>query len=539
MPSHRFFKQRLLFLIPLLVFVVYLPCLKADFVNWDDDIHVLQNFTLKSPIRWAEIWATTVNYIYIPLTTTSWAIERNFFGDNPFVFHLDNILVHLVVTALVIVFSRRMGLSIFAAGVTAFLFGIHPMHVESVAWVSERKDVLYGVFYMLALLAYLDYLDKREKKYFWVTVFLGVCSILAKPMAVSLPFVLFILDWFRGRQWTFQTITEKVLCAFFLIPIAFISYLTNGIIVQPAQVSGPFNWVWCFMFYLYKFVFPWPLVILYECPQSEKIFYIHVPLFVSLILLLWLFRRNRLLLFAFAFYFANIFFLLKFHSTLIWVSDRYMYLASIGLCMFLAVLVEKMGFFVKSRRLYRYGFNIALGVLMVVMAAMTWRQCEVWQSSVKLWSHQLRYEPKTATWLVYSKLADAYLAENEHSASHSPKFDRIRMLYLKAIQSKPDFLNAYLGLGGLFESVGDGYDAEKCYVKILFMDNKNYEALFRLGQIYQKRELPGQAINFYRRAIAANPYLCSYIRDAYDDAIQKHQDGNIYQKERSKIPACS
>ena len=446
MSSQRFLKQALPLFILLLIFAAYLPCLKADFVNWDDDVHILGNLTLRS-LRWenwAEIWTSTINHTYIPLTVITWAIEQHFFGYNSFVFHLDNILLHLAVTVLVIVFSKRMGLSSMAAGLAGLLFGVHPIHVESVAWATERKDVLYVFFYMMAILVYLRYLDTTRRKYFCLTVLLGMISICAKPMAVSLPLVLLILDWFRRREWTLRILTEKIFCGAFLIPIAFFTYAINSHLMEPATGKGLFIWIWCFMFYLYKFLYPWPLILFYGFPQSGNIFYLNILLFSGLLATLWVFRRNRLFVFAMAFYFVNIFFLLRFHSFLSLVSDRFMYLPSVGLCMFAAALVEKMFFWTQERRLYSHGFKIVLCSCIVIMAVMTWRQCEVWQTSVKLWSHQLKYDSKVATWLAYYKLANAYAA-NEHGAPTVSKFDQISLLYQKAIHLKPDFSNSYLG----------------------------------------------------------------------------------------------
>ncbi|MDE2215243.1 MAG: tetratricopeptide repeat protein [Candidatus Omnitrophica bacterium] len=513
MPFQKFLKRYLPFFIPLLVFIVYLPCLRAGFVNWDDNIHVLNNFCFKSPhgLNLPEIWTSTINNTYIPLTATTWAIEHCFFGFNPFVFHLDNILLHLVTVVLVIIFSRRMGLSAYAAALAGLLFGIHPMHVESVAWVTERKDVLYGVLYMSALLAYLHYLDTGRKEYFWLTLFLGELSICAKPMAVSLPFVLLVLDWFRGRRWTFQTLVEKVFCAAVLVPIAFITYIANSVLVHPALGQGLFIWAWCFMFYLYKFLFPFPLLLFYGFPQSAAVFYLNVPVFLGFVMALWFYRRNRWFVFAVSFYFANIFFLLRFSPFLLYVADRFMYLPSVGLCMFFAVSVEKLFFWVKGRRSNRYSFYMALCVLLAVMTALTWRQCEVWQSSVTLWRHQLKYDSKTAAWLAYSKLADAYAAADKHLASDARQFNRVQALYLKAAELKPDSLYPYLGLGKLFESAGDFGRAQKYYEQAVLIDHNNFDALFSLGRVFQKRKMPQQAIGFYRKAMAADPFLCSYV----------------------------
>ncbi|MCK5581082.1 MAG: hypothetical protein KAJ18_07385, partial [Candidatus Omnitrophica bacterium] len=175
-----------IFCVFLLIFIAYLPALQNDFVNWDDDAHLFQNQFIQS-FNVQDIFTTTVNRTYIPLTSLSFAIEYYFFGEDPFVYHFNNVLLHLLVTGFVFQFGLRIGLSLTASTVGALIFGLHPMHVESVAWVTERKDVLYAFFYMLALLCYCSYVSslatKRKGILLVATMVLGVLSALAKPMA--------------------------------------------------------------------------------------------------------------------------------------------------------------------------------------------------------------------------------------------------------------------------------------------------------------------------------------------------------------------
>ncbi len=135
-------------LILAVVAVVYLPSLDNSFVNWDDDVHLLNNLSVRSLSfdNLKAIFTEKVNGTYIPLTTLSFAIEYHFFGYDPFVYHLTNLVLHLLVICLVYFFALRLGLSLIGAGISALIFGLHPMHVESVAWVTERKDVLYAFF---------------------------------------------------------------------------------------------------------------------------------------------------------------------------------------------------------------------------------------------------------------------------------------------------------------------------------------------------------------------------------------------------------
>jgi len=296
------------------------------------------------------------------------------------------------------------------------------------------------------------------------------------------------------------------------------------------------------MFYLYKFLYPWPLVLFYGGQHLGSIFnpinYLNVLVFLGLLALLWIFRRNRLFIFSFIFYFSGIFFLLRFHPFFDLVSDRYMYLPSIGLCMFLAVSIEKMFFWAQDQGLYLYILKMAMGALVVFMGVTTWRQCEVWQSSVKLWSNQLKYGPDTAMWLVYCKLANAYAQTAKEPAFGAVAFNQACTLYQKSIHVKPDFAEAYFGMGDLWGMVGDWQKAEKYYKLAALYEHKDFEEFFKLGKVYQEKKIPQKAIGFYRRAMAADPYLCPDIKEAYDDSIQRHESVKIYQGEISSMPNC-
>ena len=169
---------------------------------------------------------------------------------------------------------------------------------------------------------------------------------------------------------------------------------------------------------------------------------------------------------------------------------------------------------------------------------MTWRQCEVWQSSVKLWRNQLRYEPKVVTWLSYCKLAEAYFDADNRIVSNAQRFNQLGMLYQKAIELKPDFHESYLGMGNLFGSIGDWANCEKYYKLAALYDQNNFEELFLLGNVYRKQGLPKKAIDLYRKALEENPYLCPDIRRAYKDSIQNNQNVEIYHNEEAGLLDC-
>ena len=201
-------------IILVITFLVFSPALKGEFLVWDDDNHVVDNAHVRSLAadNIMAIFSSRVNNTYIPLTTLVFAVEYHFFKLNPFIFHFTNIILHLGVCSLVFWLALRLRLTSIGAAMATLIFAIHPMHVESVAWITELKDVLYAIFYLGALHVYLSYIrfpftgngskQKPAVRFYAWTILFGILSILAKPMAVSLPFILLLMDWFVGVRWT-------------------------------------------------------------------------------------------------------------------------------------------------------------------------------------------------------------------------------------------------------------------------------------------------------------------------------------------------
>ncbi len=453
------------------VFFVFSPLLTASFVNWDDPVHLLENPFVQS-LSWhhlVRIFSTTVNHIYIPLTTLSFAVEYHFCGFNPFIYHLDNLLLHLGMTAMIYLFALRCGLSTLGAFIAALLFGIHPLHVESVAWITERKDVLSGFLYMLALFYYSLFVEWHKKRLLVMATIFGILSMLAKPMAISLPLVFLLYDWFKGRAITPILLKEKMVLIVAVCAMGMATYALQ----TPVTIHNIFNslllWIWCFVFYLQKFIFPWPQVLLYHFPTPINIGTMaYGGSLVVFFMLLWsliVFRKYRWYLFAFLFYIGTIFFLLRFDTQLEFdvVADRFMYIPSIGFCLFFGFLWER--FYIHWR--YNKAIFLLGGIcvisLFLVFGFQARQQSYVWKDSIALWENQLRYYPEVATAKMLYGLAQAYMAERPWLTDTKAKKHIVR-LYQKAITIKPDFAEAYLGLAQVYCIERDFKKAKKAYL---------------------------------------------------------------------------
>ena len=199
--------------------ICFLPMLSNGFTNWDDELYVKENPLLKGP-DWQGIFSQASASNYHPLTILSLAFNYAISGTDPFSYHLVNWLLHILNTGLVFIFIYKIsGKKPYVAAFAAVIFGVHPMHVESVAWVSERKDVLYALFFLLALLQYWRFLEtgKRVKAIFCFVFF--VLSLLSKPAAIILPFVLLLLDYWYGRSVNWKVVAEKI--PFFALSLVF------------------------------------------------------------------------------------------------------------------------------------------------------------------------------------------------------------------------------------------------------------------------------------------------------------------------------
>jgi cellulose synthase/poly-beta-1,6-N-acetylglucosamine synthase-like glycosyltransferase len=179
------------FFILLYTFIVFYPSIKYDFVNWDDDVNIIKNSNVTDfDVR--GIFSESVIGGYNPLSVLSFAVDYKLVGGEPWLFHLNNVLLHLLCTLLVFVLMKRLGASFFVSFLVSFLFGIHPMRVESVVWITERKDVLFGFFYLFSMVLYVEFLQKKKWILYFLSVTIFVLSLLSKIQAVSLPLSLLL-----------------------------------------------------------------------------------------------------------------------------------------------------------------------------------------------------------------------------------------------------------------------------------------------------------------------------------------------------------
>lgn len=379
--------------------LLFSPVLGNEFTNWDDQFYVLENALLRGP-DWKGIFTQPVVSNYHPLTILTLALNYQVSELKPFSYYFVNWLLHLANTGLVFYFiwllaDRRRWVALFVAAV----FAVHPMHVESVAWISERKDVLYTFFYLLGLMAYWRYLNTGGRASYLGALGWLVLSLLSKPAAVAFPLTLLALDYWKGRSFREVKLwVEKV--PFFALAFA-MGVVTVLIQSQKAMASIEmyslthrlFFGCYTLLAYVGHFFWPWPLSPFHPYPPVNQLGLLVQAsplLLLAVVGAVWYFRRNRALVFGALFYLANIILVAQFVSignTLL--AERYTYVPYIGLAFALAMSV--MLYAPEAlRQPLSWGL---LAVAVVGFSLLTYRYLDTWKNTENLWNTAIRYAP--------------------------------------------------------------------------------------------------------------------------------------------------
>ena len=463
------------------------PCFKADFVHWDDDRHLLDNPVAQTHSLTAigVIFHSAINKTYIPLTILSFNIEHYFFGLNPFIFHLNNFILHVLVCLAIYALIIRMGMERMVAFLAALLFAIHPMHVESVAWVTQRKDVLYSLFYVLSILYYWKYLTYRRQGSYILSIACGILSILAKPMALSLPLTLLIFDWYYQNRITKQALLNKWSYIFAILPMAWITYELNSRTIEINIPESLLIFSWSATFYIKKFLTPFVLLPLYQLPQPVSLLN---PSYASSALMImaapfviYYLRKDRLFILAVSFYILSTFFLWRYDNAVdvTIVGDRFMYLPSLGICLWLAsLLTEK----IKERK---PAWIVATCLLTVGMLTLTYRQCLVWHDDISLWQHELRYEQSSA--LAYNSYGVA-LSKLRRQQEALEALDQ-------AIAIDPKYAIAFYNRGRVFVKQGQSQKALEDLTTSIALNPYHVNSYLERGTLLSRQEKLHEALD--------------------------------------------
>ena len=371
----------------------YQPMMRHSFTNWDDDHYVLNNKLLKGP-DWGGIWTENVAANYHPLTLVSLAMNYQAGGPVASSFLWTNLLLHLINTLLVWLFVRKLAnMQAWIPVFCAAIFALHPMHVESVAWISERKDLLYTLFFLLAAWSYINYIVARKAKWYALAFLLCLFSLLSKPAAVVLPVVFVLLDILKGRAFNRSVIFEKV--PFFLAAIAagIVTLQFQSETMASLEVHSPMKRLLfaCFgtMTYIWKFFLPVHLSAFYPFPVGDLgAEYWFSPIVVAaLAAMFWFFRKDKLIVFGMLFFLVNLVLVLQVVSVgQAVVAERYTYVPYVGLALVTGILI--------SRRLKSPTLTWMLtGAIVLALGAATYARVGIWKNSETLWTSVIEEFP--------------------------------------------------------------------------------------------------------------------------------------------------
>lgn len=394
----------------IVTFFLYFPGLNNEFVNWDDNVYVTGNKLIQniSKENITIIFSQSFEGHYHPLTLLSFAADYYFFKNEAFFYHLINILLHLINTLLVFIIIRKLFNYTEIAVITALLFGIHPMHVESVAWITARKDVLFSVFFLLSLLTYINYLKNQKTGFYLLSLVLFILSVLSKSQAVSLSVTLLAIDYLQKRRLSSKRVfTEKlpylVIAIFFGI-VTIYAQKETGYSGQDTSLPPFYERIAyaCYGFnaYIIKLIAPFNLSAYYPYPVNDSgniPYYVHLSV-IPVLVFLWLlfyFRKHREVVFAMIFFLINIVLMLKlFPVANFIIADRYTYIPSIGLFIIIGILFRKTS---NLLRLWRRTFQLIFVIYFAFMGFLTFQRVEIWQNSMTLLDDILEKHPGVVT----------------------------------------------------------------------------------------------------------------------------------------------
>lgn len=406
-----------------------------DFVSWDDHVYVFENQQILNPTAAGfKAFATqVVSLNYHPLTMWSLWLNSALFGAGAKSFIVTNVLLHWVNAGLLCwliwLLTDRKYRSV--AILTALLFAIHPLRVESVVWVSERKDVLYVLFFLAGCIQYWRYLETQQKSKRWTALLLMALSCLSKGVAVVFPLVCLLLDYWQGRRLEMRLFVEKI--PFFALSLLF------GLIALNVQEGGDFHGLlsvagektkalstvftfdqkirfagYGYMMYFVKTLVPLNLCTFYPYPSETDLkggIYILGVIFMAatVALALWSAKKTKIFAFGIGWVLATVLLVLQFISVgVVIMADRYFYLPSAGVFFMLTYAAERF-IWAKKPELRKVGW-VALGLFAAWCIYLSRAQTQTWKNSETLWQHVLRYYP--AEDQAMESLANWYGKEN-------------------------------------------------------------------------------------------------------------------------------
>ena len=493
------------------IIAVYWPVYKYDFVKYDDNTYVTDNINVQSGLNFKNIrWAFTADYAsnWHPVTWMSHTLDWQLFKNWADGHHLVNVLFHILNTLLLFYIFRRMTKAIWPSAFVAAAFALHPLHVESVAWIAERKDVLSTFFWLLTMWAYVHYVEKPKLKWYLASLVFFILGLMSKPMLVTLPFVLLLLDyWPLERKFSKMLIIEKV--PFFICSIA--SSIVTFFVQQKSGAMSNIelfgltarinNAVAAYVMYIVKMIWPVRLAALYPHPgggiSTARVIVCALLLVVASICFIYLGRRRKFLTVGWLWYLGTlvpVIGLVQVGSQA--MADRYTYMTLTGLFIIIGWGAKEIIHNKKMSLMW-------LAVIVLLASAVTARQqLKYWENSLTLFEHTLQVTENN--YFILSNYA-TYLSELD-------RLDQAVERFNEALKIKPDSAEVHNNLGGTLLKIGKTQQAIEHFKLAIKYKPDLAQAYCNLAEALKNQGKPEEAVSYYQQAIKIKPnYVSAWL----------------------------
>jgi tetratricopeptide (TPR) repeat protein len=528
----------LLILMPLVAFI---PAVRSGWI-WDDDRYVTRNETLRDLDGLAKIWFSPgATPQYYPLVHTSFWIESRLWGLNPMAYHLVNVLLHACAALLLWRILSR--LQVAGAWVAAAIFALHPVQVESVAWVTERKNVLSGVFYLAAALAYFSFSpvsgraaatppDRRRWKFYAAAVIFFVFALLSKTVTATLPAAILIVLWWKRERLGWRDVAP--LAPLFAVGagMGLVTAWLERYHVGAEGAEWSFSWIQrvliagrAVFFYAKKLFLPFDLTFIYprwDVDPRAFLPYVYPVLAAGVVVSLWLLRRRigKGALTGALFFVGTLFPVLGFLNVFPFryslVADHFQYLACIGLIVFVVELLAAR-LRVPPFRSPLFGTCLAVGVLLF-LGVLTFRQCRIYKDEKTLWLDTIRKNPEG--WMAHNNLGLLLMSEGR-TREALDHFDR-------AVRAAPGVFEPYDNRGSAYMVLGNYGPAIEDFDQSIRLNPAGAKAYCNRGAVYGEMGRMQEAISDYDRAVEVNPdYAPGYYNRGKAYLILKNYNAAI------------
>jgi hypothetical protein len=512
--------------------VAYLPSLGYDFVKFDDDDYVTENPYLKSPdltfVKWAVVSFYPDNWF--PMVWLSYSLDYALWGLNPMGYHLTNVLLHMMNTLLVVMlaallFRVSFGVlnekGLFMAVLVGAIFGLHPLHVESVVWVSERKDVLYAFFWLLSLLAYMKYAEMRafNKRALYYILCLGLFSfsLMSKPMAVTLPLVFLIIDCYPlrrlalGKGFMRVAVLEKLPFYALSIGCAKLAMMAqSGIGAVISTDSFPLwqrFWVAvkALRLYIQKFILPIDLAPFYPLPEIvnpfsfEYLGSLALVLGITVVCLVFV-KKAPALMAAWSYFVITLLPVLGLVKVgFIIGADRYMYLPMLGPLVMLSIGASRL---LEGKK--RKPLIVFIIIIMIVLSVMTVMQGRIWKDSLTLRYFMAMNVPETPK--PYADSAFEHMRAGRYESAVKDMTQAISLVSGQWGQTyKPELHNYYNSRGNAYFALKKYDMAVEDYGMAISYKPEEAEYYYNRALSFGRLNLLDKAISEYRKSISHDP----------------------------------